>query len=589
MTSNQKKLFMPINFLANYQKKVIIILLLIALTLAVYWQVQNFEFINYDDNLYVTQNYLTQSGLTGRGIIRAFTDTQTGNWHPLTMLSHILDWELFGNKAGGHHWTNVIIHIFNVILLFFLINTMTGALWRSAFVAVLFAIHPMNVESVAWIAERKNVLSTFFWILTMLCYVWYARHPCWTRYLIIFVCFFFGLMCKSMLVTLPFVLLLIDFWPLNRLKISDQNEQCLTNVRIKKADLSFLLVEKIPLFMMSALFAWITMNAQKAVNAFSNPEVLPLYKRLANAIVAYCLYIKKLFWPTDLSIFYPFDFIPFWKLFLAASFLIFFTILALRFWKKYPCMIVGWFWYLGTMIPVIGLVQVGRHSMADRYVYVPFIGLFIMLAFAIPRLLSNYPRIRIYVCSAMMIFIMIMTGASFVRTGLWQNTRILFEDAIRINPRNYFAYNLLGLEEANAGRYEKALQYYNISLKMNPNNDQAYNNAGNVFLILGKYPYAYNYYRKAILINDKQALAYYNLGVLMAVNNKNDQAVFLFKKTLSITPQYLDAYISLGITLLKMGNIDEAIYYFHRVLSIDASNVAAKRGLKECMETQKKD
>jgi tetratricopeptide (TPR) repeat protein len=588
MTSDEMKLFMPINSLTNYQKKVIIILLLIALTLAVYWQVQNFEFINYDDNLYVTQNYLTQSGLTGKWIIRAFTDTQTGNWHPLTMLSHMLDWELFGNNAGGHHWTSVIIHIFNVTLLFILLNTMTGALWRSAFVAALFAIHPMNVESVAWIAERKNVLSTFFWIFTMLFYVWYARHPCWTRYLMIFVSFCFGLMCKSMLVTLPFVLLLIDFWPLNRLRIPDQNEQSLTNIKIKKENLSFLLLEKIPLFIMSAVFAWITMNAQKAVNAFSNPEVMPLIKRIANAIVAYCLYIKKLFWPTDLTIFYPIDFIPAWKIFFSAAFLIFLTILAFKYCKKFPYIIVGWLWYLGTMIPVIGLIQVGRHSMADRYAYIPFIGLFIILAFAIPQFLSKLQNFKMYVFSVMIIFIIIMTGSSFIRTSMWQNTRTLFEDAIRINPRNYFAYNLLGLDEANAGRYEKALQYYHISLKINPNNDQAYNNAGNVFLILGKYPYAYNYYQKAIMINDKQAMAYYNLGVLMAVNNKNDQAVFLFKKTLSITPHYLDAYVSLGITLLKMGNIDEAIYYFHKVLSLDASNVAAKRGLKECMEMEKK-
>jgi tetratricopeptide (TPR) repeat protein len=405
----------------------------------------------------------------------------------------------------------------------------------------------------------------------------------------VLISFALGLMSKPMLVTLPFVLLLMDYWPLNRLKILDQNEQDLTDPEAKKVKSSFLLLEKVPLFILSSLLVWITISAQKTINAFSNPEVMPFVKRAANAIVAYVLYIRKLFWPTDLSAFYPFDFIPLWKLFLAASFLIIFTILTLRFWKKYPCMIVGWFWYLGTMIPVIGLVQVGRHSMADRYVYFPFIGLFIILAFAIPHLLSNYPRIRIYVCSVMMIFIIIMMGASFVRTGMWQNTRTLFEDAIRINPRNYFAYNLLGLEEANAGRYKKALEYYHISLKINPNNDQAYNNAGNVFLILGKYPYAYNYYQKAIMTNDKQAMAYYNLGVLMAVNNKNDQAVMLFKKTLSITPQYLDAYVSLGITLLKMGNIDEAIYYFHKVLSLDASNVAAKRGLKECMETQKKD
>ncbi|PKN83760.1 MAG: hypothetical protein CVU51_11725, partial [Deltaproteobacteria bacterium HGW-Deltaproteobacteria-1] len=569
------------------QKKGLIIIILIVLTLAVYWQVQNYEFINYDDNLYVTQNYLTQSGLTSKGAIKAFTDTQTGNWHPLTMLSHMLDWELFGNKAGGHHWTSVIIHIFNVILLFLLIYTMTGALWRSAFVAALFAIHPINVESVAWIAERKNVLSTLFWMLTMLCYVWYARFPSWTRYLMMFFCFVLGLMSKSMLVTLPFVLLLIDYWPLNRLKIIDQDEQGLTDPEIKKVKLSFLLLEKIPLFITSALFAWITMHVQKTINAFSNPEVMPLFKRVANAIVAYCLYIKKLFWPTDLAIFYPIDFIPTWKIFLAASFLISLTILAFKYCKKFPYIIVGWLWYLGTMIPVIGLIQVGRQSMADRYAYVPFIGLLVILAFAIPHFLSKLQHFKMYVFSVMIIFIIIMTGSSFVRTSMWQNTKTLFEDALRINPRNYFAYNLLGLEEANKGRYKKALQYYHISLKINPNNDQAYNNAGNVFLILGKYPYAYNYYRKAIMINDRQAMAYYNLGVLYAINNINDKAVVLFKKSLSITPYYNDANVSLGITLLKMGNIKDAIYYFNKALSLDANNVSAKNGLKECMEMKK--
>lgn len=584
MTSDEMKLFMPMSSPKNRQKKGLIIIFLIVLTIAVYWQVQNYEFINYDDNLYVTQNYLTQSGLTGKGVIKAFTDTQTGNWHPLTMLSHMLDWELFGNKAGGHHWTSVIIHIINVVLLFLLIYAMTGALWCSAFVAALFAIHPINVESVAWISERKNVLSTFFWMLTMLCYVWYAWVPGWTRYLMMFFCLVLGLMSKTMLVTLPFVLLLIDFWPLNRLKILNQNEQGFSYPGIKKVKLSFLLLEKIPLFITSAFFAWITMHAQKTVNAFSNPEVMPLFKRVANAIVAYCLYIKKLFWPTDLAIFYPIDFIPTWKIFLAASFLIILTIFAFRYCKKYPYIIVGWLWYLGTMIPVIGLIQVGRQSMADRYAYIPFIGLFIILAFAISHFSSKLKRFRMYFFSAMIFFIIIMTGSSFIRISMWQNTKTLFEDALRINPRNSFAYNILGLEEANKGHYEKALQYYHISIKINPNNDQAYNNAGNVFLTLGKYPYAYNYYRKAIMINDRQAMAYYNLGVLYAINNMNDNAVVLFKKSLSITPQYNDTYVSLGITLLKMGNIKDAMYYFNKVLSLDDNNVAAKNGLKECME-----
>jgi tetratricopeptide (TPR) repeat protein len=578
---------MSIASIKDQQKKIIVILVLVMLVLAVYWQVQNFEFINYDDNLYVTQNYLTQSGLTYHGIIKAFADTHTGNWHPLTMLSHMLDWQLFGTKACGHHWTSVIIHIFNAILLFLLFKTMTGALWRSAFIAALFAIHPINLESVAWIAERKNVLSTFFWILTMLCYVWYVKVPGWKRYLIVFFCFVLGLMTKAMLVTIPFVLLLMDFWPLNRMTVHDQQESSITPFPVKKVKTSFLILEKIPFLMMAALFVWITVYAQKTVNAFSNPEVLPLFNRVTNAIVSYCLYMKKLFWPTDLAIFYPFNPISVWKVSLAALFIIFVTIVACKYFKKYPYLIVGWFWYLGTMIPVIGLIQVGRQSMADRYAYVPLIGLFVMVAWTIPQISSKLRHGKIYISLTFIIFIIIMTVSSYARISIWQNTTTLFENALRINPKNYFAYNLLGLEEADQGHHEKALQYYHMSLKMNPNNDQAYNNAGNVFLMLGKYQDAYSCYQKAILINDKQAMAYHNLGVLFALNNKADQAIIYFKKSLAIMPDYSNAHISMGITLFSMGNIKDAIYHYNRALNLNPNSIAARKGLNDCLEMQK--
>ncbi len=571
--------------------EIFIIFALCILILAAYWQVQNFEFINYDDQDYVTSNYRIQSAVTLKSIIGTFTDTHTGNWHPLTMLSHMLDWQLFGEKAGGHHWTSVIIHIFNTVLLFLLLNQLTGAIWRSALVAALFAVHPINVESVAWIAERKNVLSTFFWILTMLLYVWYVKQPSWKRYLPVFLCFALGLMSKPMLVTLPFVLLLLDYWPLNRTAINTQNENqtaIQAPLKVGKAKLSFLILEKIPLFILVVLFICLTLYTQQTVNAFSIQESLPLFNRVTNAIVSYCLYIKKLLWPTDLTVFYPFSNIPIWQVSLAALFLLFVTILVCKYFKKYPYLIVGWFWYLGTLVPVIGLVQVGRQSMADRYAYIPFIGLFVIIAWVVPQIFTKLRYSKIYVSLVFFILIMILTIATYIQIGTWKNTTTLFEEALRINPRNYLAYNILGLEEGKQGRHEHALYYYYMSVKINPKFDSAYNNAGNEFLMLDKYREAYNCYQKAILINNKLAIAYYNLGVLFALNKRANEAVIYFNKALAITPDYINGHISLGITLLKMGNIKDAISHFEKAINLNPKDITAQKGLRDCLDIQKK-
>jgi hypothetical protein len=281
----------------------LIVLVLAILTLATYWRSQDYGFIEYDDQLYITKNYLIQSEISLKSIAVTFKDVHTGNWHPVTMLSHMLDWQLFGANAGGHHWTNVIFHVFNTILLFVLLRMMTGAIWRSAFVAALFAIHPINVESVAWIAERKNVLSTFFWFLTMICYVWYVRSPGWKRYLTVLIFFVLGLMSKAMLVTLPFVLLLMDYWPLNRTNIRQQEEQSIPPISFKKEKLSVLILEKVPLFIIAMVFIGMTLYAQQTVNALATLESVTFPNRIANAVVSYVWYIKIFFWPTDLAVF----------------------------------------------------------------------------------------------------------------------------------------------------------------------------------------------------------------------------------------------------------------------------------------------
>jgi tetratricopeptide (TPR) repeat protein len=567
----------------------VIVLVLAILTLATYWRSQDHGFIEYDDQLYITKNYLTQSDISLKSIAAAFKDVHTGNWHPVTMLSHMLDWQLFGANAGGHHWTNVIIHLFNTILLFVLWRMMTGAMWRSAFVAALFAVHPINVESVAWIAERKNVLSTFFWFLTMISFVWYVRSPGWKRYFPVLICFVLGLMSKAMLVTLPFVLLLMDYWPLNRTGFREQEWQSIPPVPVKKEKLSVLILEKVPLFIMAMVFIGLTLYFQKTANAFASLESMPFSDRIANAVVSYAWYIKKLFWPTDLTVFYPHRVILIWQVSSAAIFLIAVTLLVCKYYRKYPYLIMGWFWYLGTLVPVIGLVQVGHQSMADRYAYVPLIGLFVIMAWHIPQALLKFNHSKIYTSCIFIIFIIIFSVSTSIQVGMWKDTATLFEEALKMNPENYMAYNILGSEEAGKGNPEKALHYYQMSIKLNPKYARAYSNAGNEYLKLGQYQEAYQYYQKAIAINDKLADAYYNLGVLNLVTNRPDEALVHFNKALTIMPGYFDARFNLGVALFRMGKISHAIEHFEKAVEMNPKNMEAQRALKISYDMQKKN
>ncbi|MBC2695325.1 MAG: hypothetical protein HF982_08645, partial [Desulfobacteraceae bacterium] len=345
----------------NIGYDVLICLFLVIATLAVYWQINYHEFINFDDSLYILQNKQVQKGLTSESISWAFSFTDIAYWHPLTWLSHMLDCQIYGLIPGMHHRTNLILHIVNSILLFFVFQKMTGALWRSAFVATLFALHPLNVESVAWVAERKNVLSTFFWMLTMLAYVHYTTRPGLYRYLLTLLFLMLGLMAKPMLVTLPFVLLLLDYWPLERLR-----NQSPFN----------LILEKIPFFAFSAVSVYISSLSVKYYGIVVSTELVPMQIRIANALVSYVKYIEKMIWPKNLAIFYPFpDTLPIWQILGAGLFLASISFLVFLNLRKKPYLCMGWLWFLGTLIPVIGLKQAGLWpAMADRWAYVPFVG-----------------------------------------------------------------------------------------------------------------------------------------------------------------------------------------------------------------------
>ncbi len=563
-------------FRINSRHFVIFIAIMLTISiLSLYWRVQNYDFINLDDPVYVTANYQIQSGIDLTTISAAFTDLNTSNWHPVTMMSHMLDWQMFGANAGSHHWTNVMIHIFNTTLLFILFRIMTGALWRSAFVAALFAIHPLNVESVAWISERKNVLSTFFFVSSVLLYVWYLKFPDWKRYLLLLVSFTFGLMSKPMLVTLPFVLLLLDYWPLNRWKIDSERDN---QPRINKT--YNLIIEKIPLFAFSAISSCITIYAARDAGTVYNFDALPFGSRISNAVVSYASYVRKLFWPRDLAVFYPYSDIAVWKIF-ASSFLIGgVTIFACRFFRKYPYLFIGWFWYLGTLVPVIGLIQVGSQAMADRYVYVPMIGIYIMMSWGISEMFSRLLNGKLLVILISSFFILHLASVTYHQVGTWKNNHTLFDHAIRVNPQNYQAYSLLGLEMAARGEYEDAIYYQYMALKYKPKFYPAYNYAGTIFQRMGRIEDSISCYTKALQINDKFSDAHYNLGIMLIEQNRINDAIIHFKKALETTPNDPDIHNNLGVSLLKAGSIEEARTHFLKSLSLNPNGAVARKNLQ---------
>jgi len=574
---------MPDKINISGKQSILVVLILIILILCVYWPVQNYDFINFDDPTYITENSHVQTGFSVDGLRWAFSTNYFGLWNPMVWLSFMLDFHLFRFNAGGYHWTNVIIHIFNAILLFLLFRHLTGTIWRSAFVAALFAVHPINVESVAWISERKNVLSTFFWILTMLCYVWYTRKPNWKRYVPILISFAMGLMSKPMLVTLPFVLLLIDYWPLNRTAIDEQHNT-ISHVAagVAKGKLKFLIFEKIPLFVLSMISIWITLYVPREASAPRIEQTIDsvFSQRIINAIFSYAMYLKKLFWPTDLYIPYLYLHIPIWQIFLSAVFLIIITILVCKYFKKYPYLPVGWFWYLGTLIPVIGLIQIGEQTMADRYAYVTVIGLFIMVAWGAEQISIKKDIYKKILIVMSLLSIGFLAVAAHHQQKLWQNSFTLFEYALKKDPNNYVAYVLIGQEFARNGKNEQALYYYDMGLKLTPNVYAAYRNKAIILNRLGKRLEAIQVLKKAVQEVQAPAEAYYMLGLLYLEDNNLDKCEEYSLKSIRKDPKCGDAYNLVGLALLKKGNLEESIQNFENALRINPNHIKAQKNLK---------
>ena len=549
-----------------------IILALTVLTVASYWRVAGNEFIGYDDDVYVYNNHHVQEGITPQSLKWAFNMGHAANWHPLTWISHMVDFRLFGPKPMGHHAVNLIFHVLNTVLLLLVLSRMTarpgspqaGAVWKSAFVAGLFAVHPLHVESVAWVAERKDVLSTFIWLLAMGAYVLYSEKPSIRRYVPVIVLFALGLMAKPMLVTLPLVLLLLDYWPLKRSR-----------------PWSSLILEKTPLLALSVCSSIVTCIAQNQGRALNALGLVPLDQRLSNALVSYVSYLLKTIWPAKLAVFYTLMKPPAWQALGALLLLIAVSYLVIR--AKRPYFSVGWLWFLGTMVPVIGIVQVGAQSTADRYTYVPLIGLFVIVAWGIPDLASNTERWgdgatgrggeipRNGLATVACLVIIGLAVGTWVQVRYWKNDVTLFVHAIKVTRNNYVAYAGLGAALAREGKYEQAVEYLTTAIAIRSDMPHYHLCLGNVYFTMGKYAKAADSYAKGLSANpdleDAQkslqlgidtSLVHYNFGMALQNQGKFDEAIREYRAAIRLKPNLGPAHNNLAVVLYSAGNYDEA-------------------------------
>ncbi|MGA3284306.1 MAG: tetratricopeptide repeat protein, partial [Verrucomicrobiota bacterium] len=562
----------------------IIGLLLALVTLLVYLPVCHYSFVNYDDGDYVTENHVVQDGLTWVGVAWAFTTWHSSNWHPLTWLSHMLDCELFGLNPGGHHLVNVLFHAANVVLLFTLLLRLTENLWPGAFVAALFAWHPLHVESVAWISERKDVLSTFFGLLALLAYVRaVTRDKCQVTgtdssmspitghrscyYWLAFIFFAFGLMSKPMLVTLPFVMLLLDYWPLKRV----------TGGKWQVAGVLRLALEKWPFFLLSAASCVITFLAQsqRGDNAVVSLEKVSLSYRLCNALVSYGRYLLKTIWPTDLAVFYPLSdqILPVRVLAIVASVvLIAISWFVWRRRRSCPYLLAGWLWYLGMLVPVIGLVQVGGAALADRYTYIPSIGLFIAAAFGLRDLACRFRFLKIPVA---VVAGLILAGCLMLTENqlrYWRDTRTLFARAVAVTKNNDIAHINLGVELDQQGKLDEALAEYREAERLAPKRYQVHNNLGNLLANMGRPKEALAEYREAVRLSPELPLLHDGLGSVLAELGRFSEAMDEFTNAAQLDPTYPWPHFEMGKTLLKQGRDAGAIDQFREALRINPDN-----------------
>lgn len=555
----------PIGTQTKLRTYVVVCALLAIAVVAIYANVAHFGINDFDDVIYIYDNPHVRTGLTLDNVAWSLTAAHAANWHPLTWISHMVDVELFGLDPGGHHITNILIHIFNSWLVFLILASATGSVWRSAFVAAIFAVHPLNVGSVAWIAERKNVLSTTFWLLTVGAYFSYARHGGTWRYLAVIVLFALGLASKPMLVTLPFILIFLDIWPLGRANLRDIRSY----------------INKLPLIALSALTCWITMIVQSDGGMTRSLQQFPVGQRLANAVVSYMTYIGKMIWPSKLCLMYPHpkDTLPVWVTITCAVALAVITILAIVCRRKRPYVIAGWFWYLITLVPVIGLVQVGTQGTADRYAYVPLIGLFMLIAWLVPDLSQRFHS-RWLAVPALVILVALGVRA-YVQAQYWRDTETLYHQALKVTDNDAAVFYWKAGALSDSGENERALEVLQDAMKFSKEPEVVHNFMGMVLTRAGKPQEAVEHYRKAIAIKPDFAVAHNNLGTALARMHKLDEAESHLRKAIELEPRYTEPRHSLGVILYWQGRRGEAIRQWKRALEINPRLPDTRRRLQE--------
>ena len=573
--------------LTKNQLTALICLALALVTTALYWPITHHDFVNFDDDDYITNNSHVQAGLTWGGVIWAFQTGAAANWHPLTWLSHMLDCQLYGLNPGGHHSTNLLFHVANTLLLFLWLRQLTGALWRSAFVAALFAWHPLHVESVAWAAERKDVLSAFFWMLALIAYTRYARESkvqgpkskvFYGLSLLAFAC---GLMSKPMVVTLPFVLLLLDFWPLERFSSFkfqvSSSEKFSTAPRMpsglnvqRSTESAFRLIcEKLPFFALTLAASVVTYFVQTSGRALWLTAERPFSSRVANALWAYERYISKTFWPVDLSIYYPHPY--HWPAGLAIG-----AALLLAMWsglsiwraRQNPYLLVGWFWFLGTLIPTIGLVQVGSQSMADRYMYIPSVGLFILVAWGVNDFLNWRPHWRRITTFAGGVALAGCLVGTEIQLSYWQNSIKLFRHAIEVTTDNFVAYTCLGETLSDLGLKKEAMMLCAEAVKISPNSPVTQYNFGMALLQNDRRDEALAHLDAAGRLAPHNSEIQYNLGLFLVLHNKPDEATGHFTAALVERPEFAEAHYHLAQALSQQHKSKEAIFHYREALRL---------------------
>lgn len=553
--------------------------LLVFLVTLVYFQTVHFEFINYDDQDYVTENAVIQKGITIEGIKWAFSfvENDLTYWHPIAYMAHMLDCQLFGTNPGYHHLSNVFIHLLNAILLYFVCFYMTGARFQSAFAACLLAVHPISVDSVAWISQKKTLLATFFWLLSLVSYAWYANKGNLKRYGVVCLSVAAGLMTKPVMVTIPIIFLIFDFWPLNRVDGIEIKKKGQGSLIQNKKSLKWLITEKIPFLMLVVLWG-ITPFIPKHVTAKNiSFDTVPFFLRFKNALVSYCLYLKKFFFPVDLAFLYPYPkYVSTLFALMSAIGMVVISYTVIRHVRKYPYAATGWFVFLVSLVPFLGFVQGAVWpAYADRFAYVPFIGLYIVFSWGLVDLAGHNVSGNALRWAVSCLAVVTLTILSFFQTGFWKNNISLYTHALKVTKDNYLAHNNLGIAYDEHGDYDEAKRQYDSSLSINPSFSKAHHNLAVNLLKNGDIDKAVEHFRLSLISNPENPVAKYNLANIAMEKGNTEEAIFLYQSALTDNPEFSDAYNNLGVLLSQKGLRKAALEHYKQALVHNPSNISA--------------